>query len=117
MLLGIILLPLLARFSLICRMWAFPIIHVIDLWGEQTGLSFWAGARGLGVSLSLPLLWAWRVGLCAYFSNPIRTHKVLEKEKNIKKNDFLVYDFTVKNVKIKSNIIKIPQKFTYFKIS
>ena len=58
MLWGIILLPLLARFSMICRMWAFPIIHVIGLWGEQTGLSFWVGARGLDVSLGLPLLWA-----------------------------------------------------------
>ena len=71
MLLGIILLPLLARFSLICIMWAFPIIHVILLWDERTGLSFWAGVRGLGVLLGLPLLWAWRVGLHAYFSNPI----------------------------------------------
>ena len=56
MLLGIILLPLLVRFSLICRMWAFLITHVIDLWGERTGLSFWAGARDLGVSLGLPFL-------------------------------------------------------------
>ena len=71
MLLWIILHPLLARFSLICKMWAFPIIHVISLWGERTGLSFWVGARGLGVSLGLPLLWDWRVGLRAYFSNPI----------------------------------------------
>ena len=39
--------------------------------GERTGLSFWAGARGLGVSLGLPLIWAWRVGLRTYFSNPI----------------------------------------------
>ena len=60
MLLGIILFPLLARFSLICRMWAFPITHVIDFWGERTGLSFWAGAKGLGVSLGLfgPGEWA-----------------------------------------------------------
>ena len=55
MLLGIILLPLLARFSLICRMWAFQIIHDRPL-GERTGPSFWAGARGLGVSLGTPLL-------------------------------------------------------------
>ena len=67
MLLGIILLPLLARFSLICRMWAFQIIHVIDLWGERTGLLFWAGARGSGVSLGLPLPWAWLVRLRTYF--------------------------------------------------
>ena len=70
-LLGIILLPLLVGFSLICRMWAFPITHVISLWGERTGLSFWASFRDLGVSLGLPLLWACRVGLRAYFSNPI----------------------------------------------
>ena len=58
MLLGIILLPLLARFSLICRMWVFPIIHVIGLLGERTGLSFWADAKGLVVSMGLPFLWA-----------------------------------------------------------
>ena len=57
-LLRIILLSLLARFSLIWRMWAFPIIHIIGLWGEWTDLSFWADARGLGVLLGLPLLWA-----------------------------------------------------------
>ena len=77
MLLEIILLPLLARFSLICRMWAFPIIHVVGLWDERIGLSFWADARGLGVSIDLPLLWAWRVGLHAYFSNPISLIKLL----------------------------------------
>ena len=71
MLLGIILFSLSKGFSLICRMWAFPIIHVINLCGEWTGLLFWAGARDLGVSLGLLLLWAWRVGLCAYFSNTI----------------------------------------------
>ena len=46
---GIILFSVLARFSLICRMWALPIIHIIDLWGEWTGLSFWVDTRGLGV--------------------------------------------------------------------
>ena len=56
MLLGIILLPLLSRFSLICRMWVFPIIHVIGLWSERTGFSFWTGARVLGVLLDLSLL-------------------------------------------------------------
>ena len=30
-------------------MWAFPIIHIIGLWGEWTRLSFWADAKGLGV--------------------------------------------------------------------
>ena len=71
MLLGIILFSLSKGFSLICRMWAFPITPVIILWGEPTGLSFWAGIKDLGVSLGLPPLWAWRVGLGAYVSNPI----------------------------------------------
>ena len=75
MLLEIILFSLLKGFSLICRMWAFPITHVIIFWGERTGLSFWAGAKDLGVSLGLPPLWAWRVGLRAYFSNPIKYNK------------------------------------------
>ena len=56
MFLGIIPFSLSKGFSLICRMWAFPITPVIILWGERTGLSFWAGARDLGVSLGLPLL-------------------------------------------------------------
>ena len=67
LLLEIFLLPLLVRFSLIYRTWAFQIVHVISPWGEQTGLPFWSGARGLGVSLGLPFSWAWRVGLRAYF--------------------------------------------------
>ena len=40
LLLGIILLPLLVRFSLIYRTWAFQIVHAIGPWGERTGLSF-----------------------------------------------------------------------------
>ena len=67
LLLGIIPLPLLVRFSLICRTWAFKIVRAIGPWGERTGLPFWVGARGLGVSLGLPFPWAWRVGLRAYF--------------------------------------------------
>ena len=58
MLLGIILLSLLVRFSLIYRTWTFQIIHVVGPWGEQTGLPFWAGARGSCVSLGLPFPWA-----------------------------------------------------------
>ena len=58
MLLEIILLLLLTIFSLIYRMWAFQITHAIGLWGEQIELLFWVGARGLGVSLGVPLLWA-----------------------------------------------------------
>ena len=42
-----------------------------DLLGKRTEPSFWAGARGLGVSLGAHLLWAWRVGLRAHFSNRI----------------------------------------------
>ena len=71
LLLGIILLPLLVRFSLIHMTWAFQIVHAIGPWVERTGLPFWAGARGPGVSLGLPFPWAWRVGLHAYFLNPI----------------------------------------------
>ena len=56
MLLGIILFSLSKGFSLICWMRAFLIIHVINLCGEWTGLSFWAGTGDLGVLLSLPLL-------------------------------------------------------------
>ena len=67
MLLGIILLPLLVRFILIYRTWAFQIVHAIGHWADQTGLPFWAGARGSGVLLGLSFPWAWRVGLHAYF--------------------------------------------------
>ena len=63
MLLGIILFPLSKRSSLICRMWTFPIIHVISLCVEWIGLSFWVGAGDLGVSLGPPFLWVGRVGL------------------------------------------------------
>ena len=40
LLLGIILLPLLVRFSLIYRTWAFQIVHAIGPWGERTELPF-----------------------------------------------------------------------------
>ena len=46
---GIILLPLPMRFGLICRIWAFQIVHAIGPWGERIGLSSWAGARAPGV--------------------------------------------------------------------
>ena len=42
--------------------------------------------------------------------------KVLRKEKKIKKNGFFILCFTVKNMKKKSNIIQIGQKFIYFKL-
>ena len=51
LLLRIILLPLLVRFSLIYRTWAFQIVHFVGPWGEQTRLPFWVSARGSGVSL------------------------------------------------------------------
>ena len=41
------------------------------------------------------------------------SRKILGKEKNIKENDFLIFSFTMKK---KSNIMKIPQNFTYFEI-
>ena len=63
MLLGIILFSLSKGFSLICWMWAFPIIHVISLCGEWTRLSFWADTGDMGISLGLPFLWVWRVDL------------------------------------------------------
>ena len=68
---GIILLPLWVKFSLIYRTLTFMIVHVVGPWGKQTGLPFWAGARGSGVLLGLPFPWAWGVGLRAYFLNPI----------------------------------------------
>ena len=42
------------RFGLIYRIWAFQAVRAIGPWGERTGLSFWVGARGPGVSMSLP---------------------------------------------------------------
>ena len=68
---GIILLPLLVRFSLIYKTWAFQIVHAVGPWGEQNGLPFWASVRGSEVSLGLPFPWAWKVDLRTYFLNPI----------------------------------------------
>ena len=53
MLLGIIIFSLSKGFSLICWMWDFPIIHVISLCSEWTGLSFWADTEDMGISLDL----------------------------------------------------------------
>ena len=50
---------LMMRFGLIYRIWAFQTVRTTGSWGEQTGLPFWAGARGPGVSMSLPFSWAW----------------------------------------------------------
>ena len=48
LLLRIILLSLLVRFSLICKTWVFQIVRAIGPWGERTRLPFWTGARRLG---------------------------------------------------------------------
>ena len=32
----------------------------------------------------------------------------------VKKNDFLIFDFTIKNMKNKTSIINIGKKFVYF---
>ena len=53
-LLGIIRHPLMMRFGLIYKVWAFQAISAIGPRGEQTRLPFWAGARSPGVSMSLP---------------------------------------------------------------
>ena len=36
------------------------------------------------------------------------------KKKNVKKNDFFIFDCLMKNIKKKLNVIKINQKFIYF---
>ena len=72
MLLEIILLPLLGGFSLIRRMWTFPLTHVISLCGERTGLSFLGWRQGLGCFIGLISslgMASWPAGL---FSNPIK---------------------------------------------
>ena len=66
-LLGIILLPLLMRFGLICRTWAFQIVHAIGSWGERIGLPSWVGARAPCVYRAFFFLGLWQVGLRAYF--------------------------------------------------
>ena len=43
--------------------------------------------------------------------------KVLgQKDKNTKENNFIIFCFTMKKAKKKSNIFKIIKKFIYFKI-
>ena len=51
--------PLLVKFNLIYRTWAFRMVLTVGPWGEQIRLSFWAGARGSGILLTLPFPWAW----------------------------------------------------------
>ena len=38
------------------------------------GLRFGLAQRGLYIALGAPLLWAWRVGMRAHFSNPINNY-------------------------------------------
>ena len=65
----------------------------------------------LGFSFSLKLIG--NVGSLNFLDfvwNPKNT-----REKNTKKNDFFIYDFTVKNIYIKkSNTIQINQNFVIF---
>ena len=72
--LRIILLPILMCLGLICRTWAFLIVHAIGSWGERIGLPSWAGARAPGVSPGLPFPWALASGPPRLFSNPINSN-------------------------------------------
>ena len=67
--LGIILFSVLAKFNLICRIWAIQVIQ--DFAPSGLDLSFGLAQRGLNIALGTPSLWAWRVGMRAHFSNPI----------------------------------------------
>ena len=74
---GIILLPLLMRFGLIYRIWAFQAVRAIGPWGERTGLPFWVDARGPGVSLSLPFFLGLVSGPAGLFFKPYQLPPVL----------------------------------------
>ena len=52
-------------------------VQAVGPWGEQIGLSFWAGARGSGILLGLPFPWVWRVGLRAFFFKPYQLLSIL----------------------------------------
>ena len=56
---GIILLSVLAKFNLICRIWAFQIIRDRPLGPSGSGLRFALAPRGLDIVWGAPLLWAW----------------------------------------------------------
>ena len=55
-------------------------------------------------------------GLELYLLGYVWNLESTRREKNTKENDFLIFGFRGK-CKRKSNIIKIPQNFSYFKIS
>ena len=42
---------------------------------SRLGLRFGLAQRGLDIALGTPLLWTWRVGLRAHFSNPITNYR------------------------------------------
>ena len=92
MLMGIILLPLLARFSLICRMWAFQIIHDRPL--ERADWAFVLGwSQGpecfIGCTSSLGLV----SGSASPFFRPYQ--------------DLMTFSFIIKFICISSLIDKI----------
>ena len=74
---GIMLLSLLMRFGLICRTWAFQIIHAIGSWGERIELPFWACVRAPGVYRACLFSWALASGSSRLFSNPIIFYTVI----------------------------------------
>ena len=70
MLFGIILLPLLARYNLICKMWAFHIVHDRPLRGVDWAFVLgWSQGPGCYIQLLSSLGLA--SGPASLFSNPI----------------------------------------------
>ena len=61
--LGIILFSILAKYNLICRIWAFQIIRSPAFEPNVLGLRFGLMQRGLDITLGVPFLWAGRAGL------------------------------------------------------
>ena len=59
---GIILFSVLAKFNLICEIWAFQIIQDRPLGPSGSGLRFVLALRGLDIAWGVPLIWVWRVG-------------------------------------------------------
>ena len=56
---GIILFYVLAKFNLICGIWAFQIIRYRPLGPSEPGLRFVLAPRGMDITWGAPLLWAW----------------------------------------------------------
>ena len=55
-----------------------------------------------------------KLSMQIFLSNILEHGKYYGKKKNIKKNDFLIFDFTITKYKRKSNIIKTTKKIIYF---